>query len=61
MTARRHNPVVREFSLRLAARGKEKMVIQGAAMRKLLHLVFGVWKHAQPFDAMYEQRRLAMA
>jgi len=35
-------------------RNKEKMIIQGAAMRKLLHIVFGVWKNGRPFDPAYE-------
>lgn len=54
MSARRHNPIVRTLSERLAARGKQTMVIQGAAMRKLLHIVFGVWKRGHPFDPAYE-------
>jgi transposase len=40
MSARRHNPIVKTFCERLSARGKQTMVIQGAAMRKLLHLVY---------------------
>jgi transposase len=50
LTASRHNPVLREFSERLAKRGKSKMVIIGAVMRKLLHLAFGVLKTRKPFD-----------
>ena len=56
MSARRHNPIVKTFCERLSARGKQTMVIQGAAMRKLLHLVFGVWKNGRPFDPAYEMR-----
>ena len=54
ISARQHNPVVRSFSERLAARGKEKSVIKGASMRKLLHIVYGVWKHGRPFDPTLE-------
>ena len=54
MSARRHNPIVKAFCERLSARGKQTMVIQGAAMRKLLHLVYGVWKKGRPFDPAYE-------
>ena len=54
MSARRHNPIVKAFCERLSARGKQTMVIQGAAMRKLLHLVYGVWKNGRPFDPAYE-------
>lgn len=50
IVASRHNPVLREFSERLSKRGKSKMVIIGAVMRKLLHLAFGVLKTRKPFD-----------
>lgn len=50
IVASRYNPVLREFSNRLSQRGKSKMVIIGAVMRKLLHLAFGVLKTRKPFD-----------
>lgn len=50
MVALRHNPVLQEFNKRLTAAGKCKMVILGAAMRKLIHIIFGVLKHRTPFD-----------
>lgn len=53
ITAMTHNPLVRALKLRLEARGKEPKVIIGAAMRKLLHLAYGVLKHQQPFDPNY--------
>jgi cytochrome c556 len=34
----------------LLARGKAKMQALVAAMRKLLHAIFGMFKHDQPFD-----------
>jgi hypothetical protein len=46
----RHNPAVRALAERLRARGKRPMVIVGAAMRKLLHLIYGVLKSGKPFD-----------
>ena len=46
----RHNPAVRALAERLRARGKRPMVIVGAAMRKLLHLISGVLKSGKPFD-----------
>jgi len=61
LTAMRHNPVIREFSERLLARGKPMKVVIIASMRKLLHIIFGVWKSGQPFDPAYEQRQQAMA
>lgn len=53
ITAIKHNPVVRKMALRLASRGKHKAVIRVAAMRKLLHLAYGVLKNKQPFDPAY--------
>jgi transposase len=49
ITAMRLNPVIRSFADRLAARGKRKMVIIAAAMRKLLIIAYGVVKSGSPF------------
>jgi hypothetical protein len=45
-----HNPAVRALYRRLKAKGKRGDVAIGHCMRKLLHLVFAVWKTNQPFD-----------
>jgi transposase len=50
MVAMRHNPVVHALAERLRARGKRPMVIVGAALRKLLHLIYGVLKSGKVFD-----------
>ena len=50
VTAIRHNPVVKRLAQRLEAKGKSPMVIIAAAMRKLVHLAFGVLKNQTPFD-----------
>lgn len=50
VVAKRHNPIIRAFCERLAKRGKNQMQIIGAAMRKLVHLVYGVLKSSCPFD-----------
>jgi transposase len=50
MVALRFNPLVREFGERLRSRGKSRMAVVGAAMRKLLHIVFGVLKSGKPFN-----------
>ncbi|MFB9992088.1 hypothetical protein ACFFLM_08960 [Deinococcus oregonensis] len=50
ISAMRWNPIVKAFCLGLQAKGKPKMVIVGAAMRKLLHLMYGVLKHGVPFS-----------
>jgi transposase len=57
MTAKRYNPIVRNFCQRLASRGKNKMEIIGAAMRKLIHIVFGVLKSGKQFDPNHELSR----
>lgn len=54
ITAMKHNPLIKALSERLLAKGKPKAVVIGAAMRKLLHLVYGVLKHRKPFDPTYE-------
>lgn len=53
VSAKNHNPVVRAFCERLLARGKLPIVTVCAAMRKLLHLVWGVIHTDTPFDAHY--------
>jgi transposase len=46
-----HNPAVRALYRRLRAKGTRGDVAIGHCMRKLLHLVFAVWKTDRPFDA----------
>lgn len=53
VTARNWNPLVKEFCDRLAQNGLSPMEVVCAAMRKLLHLVFGVLKSGLPFDPNY--------
>jgi transposase len=50
IVAMRHNPQVRALSERLKKRGKCPMQIIGAAMRKLIHLAYGVLKSGKPFN-----------
>ncbi len=51
IVARQHNEIVKEFAKRLKKNGKTPMQIVCAAMRKLLHIAFGVLKHKRAFDA----------
>ena len=53
MTAMRHNPAVKALHDRLKEKGKPNMLILAAAMRKLIHIVYGVLKHRRPFDLAY--------
>lgn len=50
LVAIRHEPHLRAFYQRLLARGKAKMQALVAVMRKLLHALFGMFKHRQTFD-----------
>lgn len=50
IAAVKHNEVVKQFARRLSQNGKTPMQVIGAAMRKLLHIAFGVIKHDRPFD-----------
>lgn len=53
LVAIKHNPIIRSFCARLSLSGLRPMEVIGAAMRKLLHLVFGVLKTGCPFDPNY--------
>jgi transposase len=53
ISALQHNPVIKKLGERLRKRGLCEMAIIGAAMRKLVHLIFGVVKTGKPFDAEY--------
>jgi transposase len=53
VVARRYNPTIKEFAQRLKKAGKSNMLIIGAVMRKLLHIIYGVLKSGKPFDANY--------
>lgn len=51
MVALKYNPILQSMKKRLTAAGKPKMLIIGAAMRKLIHIIYGVLKSKQPFQA----------
>jgi transposase len=53
IAAMRYNPPIHALSERLRTRGKAKMTIVAAAMRKLLTLAYGVLKSGRPFDPAY--------
>jgi transposase len=50
LAAMKHNPLVSTFCERLRGYGKCPMIIVAAAMRKLIHIVFGVLKSGRPFN-----------
>ncbi len=53
MVSQRFNPPIKTFCERLLSKGKNKMQVIVAAMRKLAHLIFGVLKSGKPFDPNY--------
>lgn len=53
VVARKWNPHIKSFSDRLIAKGKSKMAVIGACMRKLAHLCFGVVHTGRPYDPSY--------
>lgn len=61
VVAKRCNPIIRSFCERLSQNGLKPMEVIGAAMRKLLHLVFGVLKTGRPFDPNYTKQMQAFA
>jgi transposase len=56
LVAMTHNPAIKALSKRLKEKGKAGKQIVCAAMRKLLHIAYGVLKSGVPFD---RQRALA--
>ena len=50
LVASQHDAHLGGFYQRLLARGKTKMQALVAVMRKLLHAIFGIFKHLQPYD-----------
>lgn len=53
LSAKRYNPIIERFCRRLQQRGKKPMEIIGAAMRKLLHIAYGVLKSGKAFDPSF--------
>lgn len=51
MVATAKNPDIQAQYDRLRTNGKSKMCAIGAAMRKLVHICYGVLKHQQPYTA----------
>jgi len=50
LVAVRHDPHFRAYYAHLRARGKAKMQALVAVMRKLLHAIYGMFRHVLPFD-----------
>lgn len=50
MVAKKYNPIIKDFCDNLKKKSKCKMVIIGAAMRKIMHIIFAVLKYKIPFN-----------
>jgi len=50
LVAVRYDPHLGAFYQHLLGKGKAKMQALVAVMRKLLHAIFGMWKHQQAYD-----------
>ena len=57
VTALRCSPFFQAWAEGLRQRGKSKMAVIGAAMRKLVHLAYGVLKTGRPFDPGWTQKQ----
>ncbi len=55
MVATRKNPDIKAQYDRLLAADKSKMCALGAAMRKLVHICYGVLKHQRPYEVQVQQ------
>jgi transposase len=53
LSAIQNNPAIRALYARQMADNKRGDVALGHCMRKLLHLVFAIWKTGKPFDAQH--------
>lgn len=53
ITALRSSSFFQQWASGMRTRGKSKMAVIGAAMRKLIHLAYGVLKTGQPFDPQW--------
>jgi transposase len=56
ITALRCSLFFQSWAEGLRHRGKSKMAVIGAAMRKLVHLAYGVLKTGRPFDPEWAQK-----
>ncbi len=56
ITALRCSDFFKAWAEPLRTRGKSKMSVIGAAMRKLIHLAYGVLKTGKPFDPNWVKR-----
>lgn len=61
ISAKRWNPIIARFCTRLEQNGLRPMEVIAAAMRKLLHLAYGILKSGRPFDPDFLSRSQALS
>ncbi|NLN56455.1 MAG: IS110 family transposase [Gammaproteobacteria bacterium] len=54
ISARRFNPELKEFFENKRSQGKHTQVATGAVARRLVHLIYSLWKENRPFDPNYQ-------
>jgi transposase len=60
VTARRFNPELKAFYEAKRAQGKHSGVATGAVARRLVHLIYSIWKDNRPFEPDYKWVRLVV-
>jgi transposase len=53
VSARRFNPELKDFYFSKRSEGKHSGVATGAVARRMVHLIYSVWKNNRPFDPNY--------
>jgi transposase len=61
ISAKTHNPLIRPLAQRMKDQGHCALSVIVAAMRKLLHQIFGILTSGQPFDPDFLTKRLPNA
>lgn len=59
LCASKHNPAMKEFYSQLSERKPAKKIAVTAVARKLLILIYILWKNDTEFDPLYEQQKVA--
>jgi len=54
VSARRFNPEMKEFFEKKRSEGKHTLVATGAVARRMVHLIYSLWKDNRPFDPNYQ-------
>jgi transposase len=58
LVAKRYNPVLRAFALRLAANGKSNRAILGAVAHKMLRILVGLLRSNSDFDPNWSPKKI---